>query len=1205
MQSPGSITRRLRLLPLPVALVLPFVAQMMVTIGLVGYLSYRNGHESVNLAIDQLQREVVDRVDDLLRRTLDELHDTNARHAIALQSGQLPLGTGEQADQFFWQAVKQQRTITFSGIALPDGQTFGAERDDHDFMTIRRKGVGESFCTYGTTDRGERQFPPIHCTTAFDSRQRPWYRSAMAAGQPAWSPIYPHTKGQTAYLGAVQPVWTADRQLQGVLLTNINLSALSRILGQIQGNKPGQVFALERSGQLVATSTGEPVVARSNQAFGARQLAGVNSRDPLMAAAARRVMQELRVDDLFQDRQLVIKFDRQLFGLYVRPFRDDRGLDWLLVAVIPQSAYNGALDQNLWVTIAICGAAIGLLSCTGWLTARWLTQPIEEVYGAARELARGQWSRRVTGDQRLDQLGDLARAFNFMADCVEGAFAQLTAQNQELRKLDRLKDEFLASTSHELRSPLAGAIAVIESLLQGSGGALNTVQRRNFELLLTTHQRLHHLVSDLLDLSRLRYGDLQLESQPIDLRSATQVACTVLRPLADRKALDLVIQIPVNLPPVMADPYRLQQILINLIDNAIQFTTSGSITLSAEYDHQTDLACVQLSDTGRGINIQQLQRLLEDPTMTGAPNHPYGMGLGLTITKRLVELHGGALSVRSRPGGGTVFSFTLPIAWMRDSPILHPKSAPALPHWAAPELQLPASLAETNGSSARVLVVDDDSLALQGIANWLALEPGFQVAVATSGQSALEHLTQAELPDLVLLDVLMPSCTGYEVLEQLRQTRSPQELPVILMCDRTRPADIVAGFAAGANDYLKKPINQSELLARVRAHLTIRALELENRRVAAEHEQRLALFLDALPVGVAVYQANGELLYVNSLGQQLLEPDADHAFLRDVPLGDRLYLAGSDRRYPYERWPCRIAVAGQQLVTEDIEVDRGADRLPCEVRAVPILNAKGEVDYAVVTFQDITGRRKTAQILQDYSRSLETEVAARTAALIHTNQQLQIQVLERQRAEEALRLLNQELARLAQLDGLTQLANRRCFDEHLAQEWMRMLRSNQPLSLILLDVDCFKAYNDRYGHPSGDRCLVEVARVLSRVARRPADLVARYGGEEFALILPDTPLEGAIAVAMDVRSQVRACQIPHERSIAASIVTVSLGITCVMPNGGLTPDHAIALADLALYEAKHSGRDRYCVKISPPVDPTAPLSLDCLPEPPNSLERSG
>jgi two-component system sensor histidine kinase ChiS len=1195
----------LRLLPLPVVLVLPFVAQMMVTIGLVGYLSYRNGHESVNLAIDQLQREVVDRVDELLRRTLDELHDTNARHVMALQSGQIPLASDEQVDQFFWQAVKQQRHMTFSGIALPNGQTFGAERDERDVMVIRRKGAGESFCTYGTTDRGERQFPPLYCTTAFDPRQRPWYRAAIATGQATWSPIYPQTKGQTAYLGAAQPVWTVDRQLQGVLLTNINLSALSGILHQIQGDKPGQVFALERSGKLVAVSTGEPVVVPSNQAFGARQLAAVDSRDPLTAAAARRVMQELQRDELFDDRRVSIEVDRQSFGLYIRPFRDDRGLDWLLVAVIPQSAYSGALDQNLWVTIVVCGAAIGLLGCTGWLTARWLTRPIDEVYGAARELARGQWSRRVTGDRRLDRLGDLARAFNFMADCVEGAFAQLTAQNQELRKLDRLKDEFLASTSHELRSPLAGAIAVIESLLQGSGGTLNAVQTRNFELLLTTHQRLHHLVSDLLDLSRLRYGDLQLEAQPIDLRSAVQVACTVLRPLAERKALDLVVQIPPTLPPVMVDPYRLQQILINLIDNAIKFTTSGSITLIVEHDSQTDLACVQLSDTGCGINIQQLQRLFDDPTAAGITPHPYGMGLGLTITKRLVELHGGSLSVRSRVGGGTVFSFTLPIAWMRDRPVVHPKSSSALPHWSVPELQLPMPTAETNGSSARVLVVDDDPLMLQGIANWLTLEPGFQVTVATSGRSALEQLDQADPPDLVLLDVLMPGCTGYEVLEHLRQTRSPQDLPVILMCDRTRPADIVAGFAAGANDYLTKPINQSELLARTRAHLTIRALELENRRVAAEHEQRLALFLDALPVGVAVYQANGELLYVNSLGQQLLEPDADHAFLRDVPLGDRLYLAGSDRRYPHERWPCQVAVAGQRLVTEDIEVDRGADRLPCEVRAVPIMNAKGQVTYAVVTFQDITERRKTARILQDYSRSLETEVAARTAALIHTNQQLQIQVLERQRAEEALQVLNQELARLAQLDGLTQLANRRCFDEHLAREWMRMLRSNQPLSLILLDVDCFKAYNDRYGHPSGDRCLIEVAAVLSRVARRPADLVARYGGEEFALILPDTPLEGAIAVAVEVRAQVRACQIPHERSIAASIVTVSLGITCVTPGGGLTPDRAIALADVALYEAKHSGRDRYCVKIAPPPDPAATLSVDRLSEPPNSLERSG
>jgi len=172
---------------------------------------------------------------------------------------------------------------------------------------------------------------------------------------------------------------------------------------------------------------------------------------------------------------------------------------------------------------------------------------------------------------------------------------------------------------------------------------------------------------------------------------------------------------------------------------------------------------------------------------------------------------------------------------------------------------------------------------------------------------------------------------------------------------------------------------------------------------------------------------------------------------------------------------------------------------------------------------------------------------------------------------------NAELAQLSMQDGLTGLANRRRFDEALAAEWLRAKRDHTPLSLVLVDVDYFKKFNDRYGHQAGDDCLRQVAQALRGGARRPADLAARYGGEEFALILPSTAEEGAQQVAEAVRNAVIAQQIPHEASQVGSCVTLSLGVVTLSPNTEATPANIVQLADEALYEAKHAGRNRVSV----------------------------
>lgn len=175
---------------------------------------------------------------------------------------------------------------------------------------------------------------------------------------------------------------------------------------------------------------------------------------------------------------------------------------------------------------------------------------------------------------------------------------------------------------------------------------------------------------------------------------------------------------------------------------------------------------------------------------------------------------------------------------------------------------------------------------------------------------------------------------------------------------------------------------------------------------------------------------------------------------------------------------------------------------------------------------------------------------------------------------QQLEQANQELQRLASLDSLTQLANRRRFDVYLDQEWKRMARDKMPLSLIMGDVDFFKAYNDAYGHQAGDHCLQQLARAISLAAKRPSDLVARYGGEEFVVVLPNTDSEGALQVANEIQANLKALEIIHANSPASEYVTLSLGVATVIPSQETFAEILIAAADKALYQAKAEGHER-------------------------------
>ncbi len=409
---------------------------------------------------------------------------------------------------------------------------------------------------------------------------------------------------------------------------------------------------------------------------------------------------------------------------------------------------------------------------------------------------------------------------------------------RRLSQLDALKDEFMANTSHELRTPLNGIIGLTESMLMGSGGELSPKSRQDLGLVVAAGKRLAGLIDDILDFSKLKTHVLQLDLKAMDISAVSEVVLTLCRSLFGEKPVNLVNNIPAGLPRARADENRVSQILFNLVGNAVKFTEKGRVEVSAEAGK--DSLTVHVKDTGIGIPEDQFEHIFESfQQAEGSIARAHGgTGIGLTIARQLVELHNGRLWVQSELGRGSTFSFSLPL-WDEDQPAdrqdrpampVRPEKAQLLPAGPAqtqplppislPDPAAPAARSGAKDGVARILVVDDDLVNRRVLLNHLALQ-NYQVVEAADGQQALAQLQHDASFDLVLLDIMMPGMSGYEVCRRLRREFSVRDLPLIFLTAKNQISDLVVGFDVGANDYITKPIDKDELIARVKTHLEL------------------------------------------------------------------------------------------------------------------------------------------------------------------------------------------------------------------------------------------------------------------------------------------------------------------------------------------------------------------------------------------------
>ncbi len=683
----------------------------------------------------------------------------------------------------------------------------------------------------------------------------------------------------------------------------------------------------------------------------------------------------------------------------------------------------------------------------------------------------------------------------------------LGSANLRLREMDRLKSEFLANMSHELRTPLTAIIGFSELLIDKVMGEMSEEQAGCVENILTSGQHLLKLINDILDLSKIEAGKMELHMEAFQLGTIIGFVKNTVSPLVERKGQTLKIEVADGIPDIYADPGKIKQLLLNLVGNAIKFTPDGgTITIGADF--KDNYFAISVTDTGIGIKPEDREKIFQEfQQAEGSTSREYGgTGLGLTLTKRLTEMHGGKIEVESEVGKGSKFIAFLPLRTEK-RPSLTKERIEMRPEKPPAEGGALTRLQPRPETQPLILVVEDDQKLSRLLSVYLN-QAGYRVETAIDGEEAIKKAKELQ-PFAITLDIMLPKKDGWVVMQELKEAPETRNIPVIIV---SMVENQELGFSLGAADYLVKPVSREDLLESI----------------------------GVCSYGTRESKGTASILVVDD-DPKILE------FLSTIMRKEGFRVSSATEgeeglRIAAEELPDLIILDLMMPKVSGFEVIRELKKNPSTME-IPVL---------VLTAKDLSKEEKD-KLLSDVARVVQKGGISKNE-LVEEIKKMEI--------------LHPDRAGL--VDGITGLFNHRYFINRLSHEINRCSRYGRDLSISLIGIDSFRYYNDVNGYLQGDTLLKEMARLLGKNLRK-ADVAIRYSGGRFAVLFPETAKDAAISVSDKLRYLIEGYPFPKKESQPLGKMTISISVATCPADGDTVAELIEGLERAVLDAEKSGG----------------------------------